>query len=69
MDRWRKQSRLGHASGGAAEARELRSVEKEVLLSSSRAASGRGSRRDTTHLDAGEMDCYPGLTGEAIQRW
>lgn len=55
---------LGHA-----EARQLGSVEKEVLLSSSRAASGQGSRRGAQHLEAGEMDHCPGLPGEAVQQW
>lgn len=59
----------GHASRRAAEARQCGSVEQEVLLSSSLAASGQASRSSDQHLDAGEMNCGPGSPGEAVQRW
>lgn len=49
----------GHASRRAAEAGQFGSVEREVLLSSSLAASGQASGSSGQHLDAGEMNCGP----------
>lgn len=59
----------GHASRRAAEAGQFGSAEQEVLLSSSLAVSGLASRSSGRHLDAGEMNCGPGLPGEGVQRW